>query len=86
MLFRSTAIDIEALAHSVGIERVLVVDPYDIAATREAIKAEQQELSNNAEIYRRYCAMSSLLPTLPPEDAEKFRATLEEMQDQLSGK
>lgn len=58
----------------------------DEIATREAIKTEQQTLSSNAEIYRRYCAMSSILPTLPPEDAEKFRATLEEMQAQLSGK
>lgn len=58
----------------------------DEIAAREAIKTEQQTLSGNAEIYRRYCAMSSILPTLPPEDAEKFRATLEEMQAQLSGK
>ena len=58
----------------------------DEIATREAIKAEQDTLNKNAEIYRRYCAMSSILPTLPPEQAEKFRATLEEMQTQLSGK
>ena len=58
----------------------------DEIAAREAIKAEQQTLSNSADIYRRYCAMSSILPTLPPEDAEKFRATLEDMQAQLSGK
>ena len=58
----------------------------DEIATREAIKAEQETLNKNAEIYRRYCAMSSILPTLPPEDAEKFRTTLEEMQNQLSGK
>ena len=58
----------------------------DEIAAREAIKAEQKNLSSNAEIYRRYCTMSSILPTLPPEDAEKFRATLEEMQAQLSGK
>jgi hypothetical protein len=58
----------------------------DEIAAREAIKAEQKALSNTADIYRRYCAMSSILPTLPPEDAEKFRSTLEEMQAQLSGK
>ena len=58
----------------------------DEIATREAIKAEQDTLNKNAEIYRRYCAMSSILPTLPPEQAEKFRASLEEMQAQLSGK
>lgn len=62
----------------------------DEIATREAIKAEQETLSNNAEIYRRYCTMSSvaasILPTLPPENAEKFRASLEEMKAQLSGK
>ena len=62
----------------------------DEIATREAIKAEQESLSNSAEIYRRYCTMSSvaasILPTLPPENAEKFRASLEEMKSQLSGK
>lgn len=58
----------------------------DEIATREAIKAEQETLNKNAEIYRRYCAMSSILPSLPPEQAEKFRTTLEEMQAQLSGK
>jgi hypothetical protein len=58
----------------------------DEIASREAIKAEQKVLSSQADIYRRYCAMSSILPTLPPEDAEKFRATLEDMQAQLSGK
>ncbi len=58
----------------------------DEIAGREAIKAEQQNLSSSAYIYRRYCAMSSILPTLPPEDAKKLHATLEEMQAQLSGK
>lgn len=62
----------------------------DQISTREAIKAEQQVLNANAEVYRRYCAMSSvaasILPTLPPENAEKFKASLEEMQAQLSGK
>ena len=58
----------------------------DEIAAREAIKEEQQNLSNSAQIYRRYCAMSSILPTLPPEDAQKLHATLEEMQAQLSGK
>ena len=62
----------------------------DEIAAREAIKAEQEILSSSAEIYRRYCTMSSvaasILPTLPPENAEKFRASLEEMKSQLSGK
>ena len=61
----------------------------DEIAAREAIKAEQQVLSSNADVYRRYCTMSSvaatILPTLPPENAEKLRADLEEMQAQLSG-
>ena len=61
----------------------------DEIAAREAIKAEQRALSNSADIYRRYCAMSSvaasILPTLPEESADKFRATLEEMQTQLAG-
>ena len=53
----TTAIDIEALAHSVGIERVLVVDPYDIAATREAIKAELEVDAPSVIISRRPCVL-----------------------------
>lgn len=61
----------------------------DEIATREAIKAEQQLLSTQAEIYKRYCTMSSvaasILPTLPHDSAEKFRASLDEMRSQISG-
>ena len=62
----------------------------DQIAAREAIKAEQQTLSTEADIYRRYCTMSSvaasILPTLHQDSAEKLRSELEAMQAQLSGK
>ena len=53
----TTAIDIEALAHSVGIDRVIVVDPYDIAATRDAIKAELEVDAPSVIISRRPCVL-----------------------------
>lgn len=36
----TTAVSLEALTHAVGINRVVVVDPYDLAATEKAIKEE----------------------------------------------
>ncbi len=61
----------------------------DEIATREAIRAEQKSLSAQADIYRRYCTMSSvaasIMPDLPQENAEKLKASLEDMRAQLSG-
>ena len=53
----TTAVDLEALAHAVGFERVLVVDPYDIAATRKAIKAELAVEAPSLIISRRPCVL-----------------------------
>ena len=44
-----TKIDLEALCHAVGIRRVQVVDPYDLAACDKAIKEELDAEDSDAE-------------------------------------
>lgn len=53
----TTAVDLEALAHACGFERVLVVDPYDIAGTRKAIKEELAVEAPSLIISRRPCVL-----------------------------
>ena len=71
----TTAIDLEALAHAVGIERVLVVDPYDIAATKDAIAAELEVEAPSLIISRRPCVLLKEVRAKMPKpftvDAEK---------------
>ena len=43
-----TKIDLEALCHAVGIRRVRVVDPYDLAACDKAVKEELQQTSRRS--------------------------------------
>ncbi|MBQ9066212.1 MAG: indolepyruvate ferredoxin oxidoreductase subunit alpha, partial [Clostridia bacterium] len=66
----TTAIDLEALAHAVGIERVLVVDPYDIAGTRAAIKAELEVEAPSLIISRRPCILLKEVKRNPPYHIE----------------
>ncbi len=53
----TTAIDLEALAKAVGMKRVVVVDPYDIKATKAAIKAELEVDEPSLIISRRPCVL-----------------------------
>ena len=53
----ATAVDLEALAKACGISRVLVVDPYDIPATKAAIAAELDVEAPSLIISRRPCAL-----------------------------
>lgn len=53
----TTAVDLEALAHAIGIRRVVVVDPYDIDATRKAVEAELDASEPSLVIARRPCAL-----------------------------
>ena len=62
----ATAIDIEALAHSIGIKRVVVVDPYDLKATRDAIHTELQADEPSLIISRRPCALLKSVKHAPP--------------------
>ncbi|MDO4493226.1 MAG: indolepyruvate ferredoxin oxidoreductase subunit alpha [Clostridia bacterium] len=52
-----TKIDLEALVKAVGIRRVRVVDPYDIAACDAAIKEETAAPEPSVIISRRPCAL-----------------------------
>ena len=62
----TTAVNLEALAKSIGINRVVVVDPFDIQATRDAVKAELEAEEPSLVISRRPCA---LLKTVKHEPA-----------------
>ncbi len=53
----TAAVDLTALCHAVGIERVVVVDPYDIPATKAAIAAELEVEAPSVIISRRPCVL-----------------------------
>ena len=53
----TTAVDLEALAHAIGINRVVVVDPFDLDATRKAVEAELAAQEPSLVIARRPCAL-----------------------------
>ena len=53
----ATKIDLEALCHAVGINRVRVVDPYDLAQCEAAVKEELQVNEPSVIISRRPCAL-----------------------------
>ena len=62
----TAAVDLEALAHACGFERVLVVDPYDIAGTRKAIKDELEVDAPSLIISRRPCILLKEVKKNPP--------------------
>lgn len=64
-------VDLEALAHALGINRVVVVDPYDLAACEKAVKEELAAEEPSLIISRRPCA---LLKEVKPKPALKVDA------------
>ena len=52
-----TRIDLESLCRSIGINRVRVVDPYDLAACDQAVKEELAAQEPSVIISRRPCAL-----------------------------
>lgn len=52
-----TKIDLESLCRSIGINRVRVVDPYDLAACDQAVKEELAAQEPSVIISRRPCAL-----------------------------
>ncbi len=58
-------IDLEALCRAMGIRRVRVVDPYDLAACQAAIKEELAADEPSVVISRRPCALLKSVPRLP---------------------
>ena len=67
------AVDLEALCHSLGIKRVRVVDPYNLAQTEAAIKEELAADEASVIISRRPCALLKYVKHNPPlhVDADK---------------
>ncbi len=62
----TAAVDLEALAHAIGIRRVAVVDPFDIEATRKTVEEELAAEEPSLIISRRPCA---LLKSVKPQPA-----------------
>ena len=52
-----TKIDLESLCHAVGIQRVRVVDPYDMDTCQRVIKEELEAKEPSVIISRRPCAL-----------------------------
>ena len=53
----ATAIDLEALCHAIGIQRVTVVDPYDLKEVTRVLKEELAAEEPSVIISRRPCAL-----------------------------
>ncbi len=69
-------VDLEALCRAVGIDRVRVVDPYDLKACEEAITEELSVDSPSVIISRRPCVLLKYVKTAPPlkVDPDKCRS------------
>lgn len=59
-------VSIEKVCNAIGINRVRVVDPYDLKATREAIEEELQAKEPSVIISRRPCALLKYVKHNPP--------------------
>ena len=64
-------VDLEALCKALGINRVRVVDPYDLKATEEAIKEELGVAEPSVIISRRPCVLLKSVKALPALKVEK---------------
>ena len=62
----ASKVDLEALCRSVGIRRVRVVDPYDLAACDKALKEELAANEPSVIISRRPCVLLKNVKTNPP--------------------
>ena len=72
----ATKIDLEALCHALGINRVRVVDPYDLKATEQAVSEEISANEPSVIISRRPCALLKYVKAKPAlkVDADKCRS------------
>lgn len=62
----TTAVDLEALARAVGINRVSVVDPFDIDGVRAVAEAELSAQEPSLIVARRPCALLKSVKHNPP--------------------
>ncbi len=72
----ATKIDLEALCHALGINRVKVVDPYDLKETEKVIVEELSANEPSVIISRRPCALLKYVKHAPAlkVDVEKCRS------------
>ena len=61
-------IDLEALCRAMGINRVRVVDPYDLAACDRVLKEELAAPEASVIISRRPCVLLKYVKTKPPRE------------------
>ena len=66
-------VDLEALCHAVGIRRVRVVDPYDLAAVEAAVTEELAAEEPSVIISRRPCVMIRGMKHQPPIQVDSAR-------------
>lgn len=59
-------VDLEALCRAIGVRRVRVVDPYDLAAVETAVKEELAADEPSVIISRRPCVLLKSVKTKPP--------------------
>ena len=62
----ASKIDLEALCRAIGIDRVRVIDPYDLAACDAAVKEELAAEEPSVIISRRPCVLLKYVKTKPP--------------------
>ena len=69
-------VDLEALCHALGINRVRVVDPYDLDACNKAVKEELAHKEPSVIISRRPCVLLKSVKHAPAlhVDADKCRS------------
>ncbi len=69
-------VDLEALCHALGIERVRVVDPYDLRQCEEVIREETSVKAPSVIISRRPCALLKYVEHKKPllVDSEKCKS------------
>ena len=60
------AVNLEALCHAIGIERVRVVDPYDLKACEDAVLEELAADAPSVIISRRPCMLLKYVKAKPP--------------------
>ncbi len=72
----TAAVSLEKLAEAVGIERVRVVDPYNLSETEKAIREELETDAPSVIISRRPCALLKKVKHNPPlkVDPDKCRS------------
>ena len=71
----TTAVNLEDLAHAVGINRVSVVDPYDLSATEKTIREELEAGEPSVVISRRPCVLLKYVKTKPPVKVNAEKCT-----------